>query len=102
MKPFNAVFAALVLTAAASLAQADVGPDEVIRLHKAGTIMDLETLNKTALDKHPGFIIHDTELEKHADGRYVYQVELRDTKGVEWDVDLDAKTGAVLKDKQDK
>ena len=24
---------------------------------------------------------------------YVYQVELRDSKGIEWDVDLDAKTG---------
>ncbi|MBP5149663.1 PepSY domain-containing protein, partial [Pseudomonas protegens] len=29
-------------------------------------------------------------------------VELRDSKGIEWDVDLDAKTGKVLSNKQDK
>ncbi|MBU2014530.1 MAG: PepSY domain-containing protein, partial [Gammaproteobacteria bacterium] len=34
-------------------------------------------------------------------GRYVYQLELRDDKGVQWDVELDAKTGEVLKDHQD-
>ena len=101
MKTLPALFAALALTAAAGVAQADIGPDEVVRLHKAGTVMDFEKLNKLALDKHPGFTIHDTELENQA-GRYVYQVELRDAKNVEWDVDLDAKTGEVLKDKQDK
>lgn len=100
MKTLNALFAALAMTAAAGAAQADIGPDEVVRLHKAGTVMDFEKLNKMAVDKHPGFTIKDTELENHA-GRYVYQVELHDGKGVEWDVDLDAKTGEILKDKQD-
>lgn len=101
MKTLPALFTALALTAAAGVAQADIGPDEVVRLHNAKTVMDFEELNKLALAKHPGFTIHDTELENQA-GKYVYQVELRDAKNVEWDVDLDAKTGAVLKDVQDK
>ncbi|WP_297832232.1 PepSY domain-containing protein [Pseudomonas sp.] len=100
MKTMNAVFATLALTAIAGFAQADVGPDEAVRLLKAGTVMDFEALNKAALLKHPGTTIHSTELE-NSYGRYIYKTELRDAKGVEWDVDLDAKTGEVLKDKQD-
>lgn len=101
MKTLNALFAAVALTAAAGAAQADVRPDQIPELLKSGAVMDFEKLNKIATDKHPGFTIHDTELDQEAN-RYVYQVELRDAKGVEWDVDLDAKTGEVLKDKQDK
>jgi uncharacterized membrane protein YkoI len=101
MKTLNALFAAVALTAAAGAAQADVRPDLIPGLLKSGAVQDFEKLNKLALDKHPGFTIHDTELDQEAN-RYVYQVELRDAKGVEWDVDLDAKTGEVLKDKQDK
>lgn len=101
MNTFNALFAAVALTAVAGAAQADVRPDQIPELLKSGTVMDFEKLNKLALDKHPGFTIHDTELDMHQNN-YVYQVELRDAKGVEWDVDLDAKTGAVLKDVQDK
>ena len=48
----------------------------------------------------PGATILDTELD-HSYGKLVYEVELRDTKGVKWDVDLDAKTAEVLQDKQD-
>jgi len=90
---------------AAGLAQADVRPDLIPGLLKSGAIMDLEKLNQAALAQHPGTTaasITDTELEQTATGAYVYQVELRDSKGIEWDVDLDAKTGKVLSNKQDK
>ncbi|WP_397451791.1 PepSY domain-containing protein [Pseudomonas sp. NA-150] len=100
MKKLLAVFAALTLTTAASVAHAGIGPDEIVRLHKAGTVMDFEELNKAALAKHPGSTIHSTGL-KNSNGRYVYKAEMRDAKGVEWDVSLDAKTAEVLKDKQD-
>jgi uncharacterized membrane protein YkoI len=101
MKTLTALFAAIALTAAAGAAQADVRPDQIEGLVKSGEVMNFAQLNKLATDKHPGFTIHDTELDKNATG-YVYQVELRDAKGVEWDVDLNAKTGEILKDKQDK
>ena len=67
---------------------------------KDGTIQSLETLDKVALDKHPQAQITDTELENEY-GRYIYQVELRDAQGQEWDVDIDASTGDVLKDERD-
>jgi|GEM_PF-181776 len=105
MTKFSALFAAAALTLTAGLAQADVRPDLIPGLLKSGAIMDLEKLNQAALAQHPGTTaasITDTELEQTATGAYVYQVELRDSKGIEWDVDLDAKTGKVLSNKQDK
>lgn len=101
MKLASTLFAAITLSAAAGIAQADIGPDEVVRLQKAGTVGDFEQFNKQALEKHPNFQITDTELENQ-NGRYVYQIELKDAKNVEWDVDVDAKTGEVLRDAQDR
>lgn len=105
MNTLTALFAAAALTLIAGVAQADVRPDQIPGLLKAGTIMDLEKLNRAALAQHPGSTaasITDTELDHTAAGGYVYQVEIRDAKGIEWDVDLDAKTAQVLSNKQDK
>ncbi|WP_312246691.1 PepSY domain-containing protein [Stutzerimonas nitrititolerans] len=101
MKTLATLFTAATLAATANLALAkDIGPDEALRLRDAGTIQSFEKLNEAALAKHPGSTIEDTELEEEY-GRYVYQLELRDGKGVQWDIELDAKTGEVLKDQQD-
>lgn len=105
MNTLTALFAAAALTLTAGVAQADVRPDQIPGLLKAGTVMDLEKLNQAALAQHPGSTaanITDTELDHTVAGGYVYQVEIRDTKGVKWDVDLDAKTAQVLSNKQDK
>lgn len=103
MKTLTALIVAssLALALASVAAQAkDLGPDEALRLRDAGTIQSFEKLNAAALAKHPGGTIHETELEQEY-GKYIYQVELRDDKGVEWDVELDATTGQILKDHQD-
>ncbi|MFJ7285286.1 PepSY domain-containing protein [Pseudomonas sp. NPDC099000] len=101
MKILTALFTASILTLTASLAQArDLGPDEALRLRDAGTIVSFEKLNATALAKHPGAKITETELEEEY-GKYIYQVELRDPQGIEWDLELDAVSGQVLKDHQD-
>jgi len=101
MNTFTAFFAASALLATAGYVQAkDLGPDEALRLRDAGTIQSFEKLNAAALAKHPNATITETELE-HEYGKYIYQVDLRDAKGVEWDVELDATTGQVLKDHQD-
>ncbi|MDD1012072.1 PepSY domain-containing protein [Pseudomonas rubra] len=101
MKTLTALFAtaALVLSANVALAK-DILTSDVVKLVQAKTIMSLDDLNAKALAKHPGATIKDSELED-VYGRYVYKVELRDAQNVEWDVDLDAKTGEVLKDAQD-
>jgi uncharacterized membrane protein YkoI len=101
MKTLTALVTASIVGLGASLVHArDLGPDEALRLRDAGTIVSFEKLNATALARHPGSTVAQTELEE-AYGRYIYQIELRDPQGVEWDLELDAVSGQVLKDHQD-
>ncbi|CAM3691712.1 Peptidase [Pseudomonas reidholzensis] len=100
MKTLTALFAAAALAVGANVALADVPAHEISALEKAGTVQSLQKLADVAKAKHPGATITDSELENEY-GRYIFKVELRDAQNVEWDVDLDAKTGEVLKDKQD-
>ncbi|ALI00087.1 peptidase M4 [Pseudomonas sp. FW306-02-F02-AA] len=106
MKTLTALFTAAALTLTAGFALADVRPDLIPGLLKDGTVMDMQKLNQAALTEHPGAAvanITDTELEHNAkSGAYEYKVEIRDAKNVEWDVKLDAKTGRVLSNTQDK
>ena len=100
MKTLTALFAAAALTLTAGLAQADVPVDQIPQLVKDGKIKPLEELNQIVLKLHPGATITDSDLDNHFNG-YEYEVELRDAKNVEWDVDLNAVTGEVLKNKKD-
>ncbi|MDH1263614.1 MULTISPECIES: PepSY domain-containing protein [unclassified Pseudomonas] len=101
MKLFTALFAAAALTATAGIAQArDLGPDEALKLRDAGTIQSFEKLNAAALAQHAGGTIGDTELEEEY-GRYIYQVEVRDQQGLQWDLELDATNGQILKNHRD-
>ncbi|AYF86255.1 peptidase [Pseudomonas sp. BN414] len=101
MKKLAALFTLATLAATAGIAQArDLGPDEALKLRDAGTIQSFEKLNAAALAKHAGGTINETELEEEY-GRYIYQVELRDAQGVQWDLELDATNGQILKDHQD-
>lgn len=92
--------AALGLMASGVVQAQDVGVDEVLRLREAGKIVDLQTLNQAALALHPGAIIEDSDLDLEL-GRYIYELELRDSAGVEWDVDFDAATGEMLRNQRD-
>ena len=101
MKTLTALFTAATLALGANLAMAkDVQLDQAVKLVNDKTIKSLDELKAAALAKHPGATVTDTELEDSY-GRYIYKVELRDGQNVEWDVDLDAKTGEVLKDERD-
>ncbi|VVN90483.1 PepSY domain-containing protein [Pseudomonas fluorescens] len=100
MKTLTALFTAAALTLTAGLAQADVPVDQIPKLVKDGKIKPLEELNQIVLKLHPGATITDSDLDNHFNN-YEYEVELRDAKNVEWDVDLNAATGEVLKNKQD-
>ena len=92
---------ALALLAFCSLAVArDLDQDEALQLRQQGVILPLEQLLQQALDLHPGAKLLEAELEeKH--GVYIYEVELLDTDGVVRELDLEAKTGRLLKDKED-
>lgn len=78
---------------------ADLKADEVWELKQSGKIMPLEDVIKQVRRDYPGRII-EIELEDE-DGRYIYELELVDENGVVWELDVDAKTGQVLKYEQD-
>jgi len=101
MKILTAGLAAVALALTAGLAQArDLAPDEALQLRDAGTILSFEQLNAAALALHPGSKTEDAELEEEY-GRYIYQVEVRDAQGVQWDVELDATNAQILKNQRD-
>lgn len=101
MKTFHKYLLMTGLVALAVGAQArDLGVDEALKLRDTGTIQSFEKLNEQALALHPGSVIRETELENEW-GRYVYQLEIVDAQGVEWDLELDATNGQVLKNHQD-
>lgn len=101
MKTLTALFTAAALTATAGVALArDLGPDEALKLRDAGTIQSFEKLNAAALAQHAGGTIEETELEEEY-GRYIYQVEVRDPQGQQWDLELDATNGQILKNHRD-
>ncbi|KUM43165.1 PepSY domain-containing protein [Pseudomonas sp. EpS/L25] len=102
MKKLTALTTAVILLTGVGVAQArDLGPDEALKLRDSGKIKSFEVLNQAAVATHPGSTTHDTELEEKY-GRYIYQLELRDPKGVKWDLELDATTGEVLKNERDR
>lgn len=101
MKTLTALCVSTALIMGAGIAQAkDVSPADTVELSNSGVIMSFEKLNEAALAQHPDASILDTELEESY-GRYIYQVDVRDTKGQKWEIELDAKTGKVIKNQQD-
>lgn len=99
MKRLTALAAAGIIAFTALQAQA-VDPDKALKLPATVTIVDFDQMQATALALHPGATLLDTDLDEEY-GKYVYQVELEDANGVEWEVDLDAVTGQVLKNHQE-
>ncbi|MHC8410414.1 PepSY domain-containing protein [Pseudomonas sp. Hz4] len=92
---------ALALLAFCSVVMArDLDQDEALRLRQQGVILPLEQLLQQALDLYPGAKLLEAELEEKQDV-YIYEVELLTTEGVVRELDLDATTGQLLKDKED-
>ena len=99
MKRLTALVAAVIIASTATQAGA-VDPDKPLTVPATVTIVAFDQLEATALALHPGSTLLDTDLDEEY-GKYVYEVELRDTDGIEWDVELNALTGQVLKNHQD-
>ncbi|AWY40269.1 peptidase [Pseudomonas putida] len=90
---------ALVTFCPVTLAR-DLDQDEALRLRQQGVILPLEQVLHHALDRYPGARLLEVELEEKHDV-YIYEVELLTTEGVVRELDLDAATGRLLKDKED-
>lgn len=78
----------------------DLDQDEALRLRQQGVILPLEKLLQQAMDRYPGAKLLEAELEEKHDV-YIYEVELLTTEGVVRELDIDATTGKLLKDKED-
>lgn len=97
----RAVLLGLALAAMAGAAQAhDLSQDEALRLSKEGVIRPFEEILPAALSRYPGSRLLEAELEKEHD-TYIYEVELLTTEGVVRELELDARDGRILKDKED-
>ncbi|PJI47923.1 MAG: peptidase [Pseudomonas sp.] len=97
----RAVLLGLALTAMAGIAQAhDLSQDEALRLSKEGVIRPFEEILPAALSRYPGSRLLEAELEREHD-TYIYEVELLTVDGVVRELELDARDGRILKDKED-
>ena len=103
-----AVGAALVLAAIAAngtvvLAHDDDDDDDnpalAAQLVQRGEILPLEQILQSVSPEHQGKMLK-SELD-HKRNRYVYEVEIRDDRGIVWEMKFDAKTGELLRAKQD-
>lgn len=89
--------ATLLATSLAASAEGD--HDRARRLRDAGDILPLETLIERTRAVRPGRIL-ELELKEKKD-RIIYEVELVDEQGVVWELYFDARSGELLKSKQD-
>lgn len=76
-------------------AAADESQTTARKLRESGEILSLEKIAASARSIKPGEIL-ETELELEH-GRYIYEVELLDARGQVWELNLDAKTGKLIK-----
>lgn len=89
-----------VLTLSFTAQARDLDQDEVLRLRKEGLILPLEQLLQPALARHPGAKLLEAELEEE-DDVLVYEIEILTPSGVVRELEIDARDGRILKDKED-
>lgn len=74
---------------------------EMETMAKTFGLISFEEAKTKALAAKPG-VIEDAEIEsRRFDKGFDYEFEIVDADGVEWDVDIDAKTGKVTNMKKD-
>ena len=78
----------------------DLDQDEALRLRQSGTIRPVAELMQAALQRHPAARLLEVELEEGR-GRYVYEFELLTADGLVRELEFDAATGQLLKDRED-
>ncbi len=91
--------AVVVLLAMALPAGADTDAATVRRLRESGEILPLEKILERARKERPGEVL-ETELERKG-ARHVYEVEILDAQGRVWELKFDARSGELLRQKQD-
>jgi uncharacterized membrane protein YkoI len=91
---------ATAFIAAGTASAGHLSPEQLDPLVKSGRVLPLDKLMDAALLEHEGGHVKDGKIEE-AKGGYIYEVEVTDRKGNDWDMAIDATTGALLKDEKD-
>lgn len=109
MKTKNQVLTLAIASAIAGLALggcASRGPDEdfpastIAGLQQSGQVLPFSQLNAGVIARHPGSEVDHAALDKFGE-HYLYQASLTDPNKMQWFVELDAHTGAMVTDKQE-
>lgn len=94
------VFVLAVLLLSVQVQARDLDQDEALRLRQSGTILGLEQVMQGVLGRYPGAELLEAELEEK-NGEYRYDIELLTLEGVSRELDVDARDGRILRDKED-
>lgn len=90
----------LLLSITFSSSARDLDQDEALRLRREGLILPLEQLMQVALQRYPGAVLLELDLEEE-NGVLVYEVELVTADGIVRELELHAATAELLKDEVD-
>lgn len=90
------LFAALALTASAR----DIPQSEARQLTEDGVIISLEKLLKPIYKKYPKARLLDAELE-YEQNQYRYEIDIVTEQGIVRELDFNAATGELLRDRED-
>lgn len=101
MSPLRSLILALCLgsLAAPVLAHGDDDQDRAWEARKRGEILPLEEVLARVLHAYPGEVL-EIELDDD-DGYLIYEIEVLTRRGIVLEMDVDARTGAVLKLEED-
>ncbi|MGD8642170.1 MAG: PepSY domain-containing protein [Gammaproteobacteria bacterium] len=88
-----------LLLVSAVRADEDIDQNKAQALRDQGRILSLDKILGTVTQAHPGRVMEVELEEKH--NRYVYEIELVDSKGKVWEVKVDAATGSLISSEQD-
>ena len=81
-------------------AQEDLPVSEIRHLQASGALLPFNLLNADVLALHPGGQVEHAALDKIGD-RLLYQASVSDSNKMQWFVELDARNGQTVTDKQD-
>jgi len=94
-----ALAASLISFAGVATAQDAEDLAEMQAVSRAAGLIPPEQAMQKALAAKPGTIV-DADVDRKF-RKYYYEVEIVDSQGVEWEVDIDAKTGEVRRVKKE-
>lgn len=78
----------------------DLDQDEALRLRLEGVILPFEQLMLKLQQRYPQLTLLEAELEEKR-GLLIYEVDILTNEGVVRELKLDARSGDILKDKED-